>query len=621
MTRDSFTSLVNQLEAAWSDRPEGLLKHTVQWVVLGYITLLVTLLLGTALLAAGVVLAVKFQSFGGTLLAAAVALTGGMTAAFICGCLWVRFDPPPGLELSEEEHPDLYALIQETGAATGGVCFHRVILDPEMNASVVQNPRLGVLGWYRAYLVLGLPLLETLEVEEFKAVLAHEFAHVAGADGKTGAWLHRTRTTWERVVAHMSSGPYCPFIARFFNWFWPRFNSRAFILSRFNELAADRISAEAISPEALARGLQRLAIQGERLEDELWDPLERKFLGSGPLPEDVMEQMSALLRKNPDPKQAEMWLQRVLGKSRDAKDSHPSLADRVARLGFRAGDGTLPLDTISPPSSAAEDLLRPAFLAKARAVFSREWLAEAMKSPRTAQTGREGSRQETRTVKEAWNRIAALSRLDGLEKIQPEVVALLERRPNHSGALYLRGCHLAAKGDPNSTKFLEQAAADPTLSVRAFETLASFYAQIGRTAETASLKERAERHERELRSALVERNQVTKEDSFLPHDLCAREIDSLRDALEQEAVVRRAWVGAKQVKHFPSWRHLILVIDVRWPAFKPVSERAQQQLVARILDHWETDGYVHVVRLDETTRPILKALRQGMADSQVYRQR
>ena len=490
MTRDSFNSLVNRLEVAWSDKPEGLLKHTVRWVVLGYVTLLATLVAGLLLVAAGVVLAVTFQSFGGTLLAAAVALAGGLTATFIFGALWVRFDPPPGLELSEEDHPDLHALIAETSEIAGNVRFHRLILDPEMNASVVQNPRLGVLGWYRAYLVLGLPLLEVLDVEEFKAVLAHEFAHMAGADGKTGAWLHRTRTTWERVVAHMSSGPYCPFVARFFNWFWPRFNSRAFVLSRFNEFAADRISARAVSPEALARGLQRLAIQGERLEDELWDPLERKFLGSEPLPEDVMERMSALLRINPDPKQAEMWLRRVLGKSKHGEDSHPLLSARLDRLGFRPGDGTLPMDRIAPQVSAAEDLLRPSFLAKARAVFSREWLSEALKSPRSAPSGR-GSRQEARSVKEAWNRIAALSRLDGLEKIQPEVLALLERRPNHSGALYLRGCHLAAKGDPHSTKFLEQAAADPTLSVRAFETLASFYAQLGREAETTTMRERA----------------------------------------------------------------------------------------------------------------------------------
>lgn len=618
MTRESFNSLVTRLEVAWSDRPEGLMKQTVRWVILGYVTLLAGLFVGLLLLVIGVVIALKFQGIVGTLAAGLVAFAGLLTATFIFGCLWVRFDPPSGIELDEMDHPDLHEVIRETGDLAGGVRFHRVILDPEMNASVVQNPRLGVLGWYRAYLVIGLPLMETVAMEEFKAVLAHEFAHMKGADGKTGAWLHRTRMTWEKVVAHMSAGPFCFFLPRFFNWFWPRFNSRAFILSRFNELAADRISAEAVSPAALASGLQRLAIQGERLVDEFWDPLERATLGAGPLPEDVMERMTTLLRTNPDATKAGKWLDRALNKTTGAVDCHPGLADRLACLGCDPKKDPQLLNEVSPGTSAAEELFRPAFIARTRAAFSREWLAGALKSRKSDPVE---SRDGARSVKEAWNRIAALCRLDGLEKVQPEVIALLDRRPNHSGALFLRGCHLAAKGDPASAKFLEQAAADPILSVRAFETLANYHSKFGRTAETESLKQRAERHERELRAALVERSQVTKDDCFLPHDLCPREIDSLRQTLEQDVVIRRAWVGARQVNHFPSWRHLILVLDVRWPAFKPVTERMQQQLISRILENWEVDGYVHAIRFDEGTRLILRSLRRGIADSEVYRRK
>ena len=619
MTRDSFTSLLMRLEVAWSDKPEGLLKQTVCWVILGYITLLSIFCAGLLVAAGGVLIAVKFQGIAGTLLAGVVALAGLLTATFIFGCLWVRFDPPPGIPLSEEDHPDLHALIRETGARAGGIVFHRVIANAEMSASVVQNPRLGVLGWHRAYLVIGLPLMEALPVEELQAVLAHEFAHVAGKNGKTAAWLHRTRTTWERVAVHMSSARFCPFAAKFFNWFWPRLNSRACVLSRFNEQAADRTSADAVSCTALANGLRRLAIQGERLEDELWMPLERTRLGAGVLPDDVMERMSALLKTPPEAAKAEKWLQRALSKGSAESDRHPRLAARLASLEHGAAPGVLPGET-APSVSAAEELLRPAFLAKARAAFSREWLETSTRSRDAGEPGLRG-REGIRSVKEAWDRIAALCRLDGLEKVQPEVLALLDRRPNHSGALYLRGCHLAGKGDPASMKILEQAAADPILSVRAYEAQARFHSQFGRTEETANLKERAARHERELRAALVERTQVTRDDCFLPHDLCPRELESLRQTLEGEPVVRRAWAGAKQVKHFPGWRHLVLVVEVRWPAFKPVTQRMQQELNARILENWEADGYVHVIPFDENNRPILRALRRGCADSTVYRRR
>ena len=620
MAPDGVDSLVMKLEVAWSDRPEGLLGQTLGWVILGYATLLLALLCGVLLMVAGTVLAFGQPGPGGMVLAGALWVSGLLVATFIMVCLWVRFDPPSGITLARKEHPELHALIREICGRTGAASFHRVMLDAEMNASVVQNPRLGVFGWYRSYLVIGLPLMEVLTVEEFKAVLAHEFAHVAGADGKTCAWLYRTRATWERVVAHMSSGRCCSFVARFFTRFWPRFNSRAFMLSRFSEFAADRVSASAVSAQALANGLQRLAIQGARLEEEFWEPLEARISGSDPLPSDVMERMSALLRVNPDASKAESWLAAALGKATGTVDSHPGLADRLERLGVRpCGPFPLLLEVV-PPATAATELFRPGFTAEAQAVFGKEWLVKATKSRRTGSNAGLPV-QDARSVREAWNRIAALCRLDGLEKIQPEVLTLLERRPNHSGALFLRGCHLAEKGDPGSARYLEQAAADPTLSVRAFETLARFHAKFGRQEETASLRERAESHERELRAALVERNQVTKNDSFLPHDLCPRELDSLRQALECETAVRRAWVGARQVQHFPSWPHLILVLETGWPAFKPTSEAAQQQLIARVLESWEVDGYVQVLRYDEHTRLILRALKRGIADSEVYRRK
>ena len=106
MTRDNFNSLANRLEVAWCDRPEGLLKQTVGWVMLGYVTLLASVAAGLLLLAGGVVLAVHYQGVAGTLLAGAVAAAGLALAFFILGCLWVRFEPPAGqCQLGQADSP------------------------------------------------------------------------------------------------------------------------------------------------------------------------------------------------------------------------------------------------------------------------------------------------------------------------------------------------------------------------------------------------------------------------------------------------------------------------------------------------------------------------------------
>ena len=47
----------------------------------------------------------------------------------------------------------------------------------------LQLPRLGIFGWYRNYLIIGMPLMKSLTCEQFKAVLAHEFGHLAKVTG------------------------------------------------------------------------------------------------------------------------------------------------------------------------------------------------------------------------------------------------------------------------------------------------------------------------------------------------------------------------------------------------------------------------------------------------------
>jgi Zn-dependent protease with chaperone function len=615
MTRDTLNTLVAELDGPSGTQPRGLLRDTLIWVILGYITIFAALLACALVFAAGLYIALKFQGLTGTIVAGSVAFAGSLASVLLLGCLWVRFDPPEGIVLDARRHPRLHRLIRDTVAATGSVRFYQILLDAELNASAVQNPRLGVFGWYRTYLVIGLPLMEALTVEEFQAVLAHEVAHVVGPDGKTRAWLHRTRTTLEKIVGHMSTGRF-PFLSRFFHWFWPRFNARAFLLSRYNELEADRISAETVSAGALASGLRRLAIQGLRLDEQLWQPLEAAIIGSETLPPDVMEKMSALIRTDPDPATEARWTVQVLAKSTELTDLHPGLAERLTRLGHpEVSTGSL-----VPRESAAEDLLDEPFVAEVRARFSSGWLAGAL-AARKSSHGRSGAASDRRSVQEAWKRIAALSRLDGLEKIQPEVLALLERRPDHSGALFLRGCHLAEKGQEGSTHFLEKAASDPTIAVRAYETLARYHSRFGDPAETALLKERADRHEREMRAALIERGQVGEGDSFLPHDLGETELELLQEILAADPAVRRVWLGAKEVRHFPCWRHLVLVVEARWPAFKPVSERMQQQVLTRIVERWEVDAYVQPLRYDDGTRPILRAIRRQVADSEIYRRK
>lgn len=615
MSRDSFQALVNRLETAWCGRPEGLLRHTVGWVTLGYAALAAPVLAGLTLLAAGVTLSIFYQSLAVTILAALIALAGLALAVFVLGCLRVRFEIPEGLVLDEKDHPELHRLLAELGDRAGGIRFHRVILDPEMNASVVQNPRLGVFGWYRAHLVIGLPLMEGLPLDELKAVLAHEIGHLTRADGKTCAWLHRTRETWEHVVERFSANGSCPVFGDFLHWFWPRFSSRVIVLSRFSELAADQFAAQAVSPQALASGLRRLAILGKRTEREFWKPLDQAVDESPDLPRDVMDRLSEVVRRPVESGQAAAWLAEAVAVPTGSTDSHPGLATRLAALDLPAD-----LDNVLPPEfpegmSSADHFFTPAFLDHSRRHFSRIWLEDATEG-RARRTHKNGLEQAAGTRK-TWSRIAHLARLDGVAKVQPEVMALLERQPAHSGALLMRGSHLAEKCDPQACEFLEQATFDPTVAGRAFEVLECFHTRHGREKEAANVKERALQHDRELRAALVERSRISPCDSFFPHDLCDSDHQALRELLTGEPAVARAWLGAKEVRHFPCWPVVVIGLELD----RRLSASARRLLDEQLMHLWAGEAYVLIFAVDEGMKPSLRALRRAVPDSEVYRRK
>ncbi|MCW1887222.1 M48 family metallopeptidase [Luteolibacter flavescens] len=615
MSQTRFESLVHRLEIAWSDRPEGLLKRTVGWVSLGYGALAAPVLAGVMLVITGVVMAVLYNTPGAILLAGAIALAGLSLISFMLGCLWVRFEPPAGLPLKPKDHPELHRLLRDLGDLAGGVRFHQVTLNAEMNASVVQNPRIGFFGWYRAHLVIGVPLLEALPLDELRAVLAHEMGHLTRADGKTCTWLYRTRETWERVMERLTRNGDVPVVGEFFQWFWLHFNSRVLVLSRFSELAADQFAARAVSPETLASGLRRLAILGKHTGCVFWEPLDLAMQKNGDFPTDVMDRLSKAIRQPVEPRQAALWLAEAMAVGTGPTESHPGLARRLAALGIPESAACELPQPLPDGTSAADRLFAPGFLDRSRRHFSSMWVEESKKThdERTHQQELE----QVAGVRKAWDRIAALVRLDGLEKVQPEVMALLERQPAHSGALYLRGSHLAEKSDPTACDFLERATSDPAIASQAYEALERFHANQGRVLEAALIKDRAHQHDLELRAALMERSQLKATDSFLPHELCSNDLQALRDLLDASSGVKRALMVSKEVEHFRGWPFVVIALELTYD----LTDHSRRKLETDIVRAWGGEAYVMVFSVDEETRQVLRALRRAVPESEVYRRK
>jgi len=114
--------------------------------------------------------------------------------------------------------------------------------------------------------------LEGLSPDEARAVLAHELAHLSRRHGRTGRWIYYLRRSWENAFEQLSKtrghrqAPLQSRILELVNWFWPRFNAHAFVLSRTNEYEADAVSVRLTSRGPALYRSRRVGVNGRECQ-------------------------------------------------------------------------------------------------------------------------------------------------------------------------------------------------------------------------------------------------------------------------------------------------------------------------------------------------------------------
>ena len=248
---------------------------------------------------------------------------------------WDRFEPP-GPRLSPQEQPRLFAEISAIAQQLGQTAPAEVYLTQEMNAGVFE--RGGILGLgRRRVMLIGLALLQTLSLSQFRFVLAHEFGHYHGGDTALGPWIYRTRAALERSVVGLRERSWlqAPFI-----WYWKMFMRLTQAVARQQEFAADALAARLVGSRPSIESLRRLgglslAFQGYWL-NEYTVAVNAGFMpsfGEG-LAQFLQGADVKAVMARADQFEAEEA-------ETDAYDSHPSTRERIAALAdLPPGGGT-----------------------------------------------------------------------------------------------------------------------------------------------------------------------------------------------------------------------------------------------------------------------------------------
>jgi Zn-dependent protease with chaperone function len=96
--------------------------------------------------------------------------------------------------LDADEQPRLQAFVGELAEAAKAPRPRRISLSPGVNAAMVARFGAG------RELVIGLGLINVLDLRELEAALAHEFGHFSQSSTRVGQWAHRATIVLREVV-------------------------------------------------------------------------------------------------------------------------------------------------------------------------------------------------------------------------------------------------------------------------------------------------------------------------------------------------------------------------------------------------------------------------------------
>ncbi len=425
------------------------------WVALGYGILalfplsLLTLVLTTVLWAQQ-----NHNSNPVTLLClvSLLAALGLSLSAFV-----VRLAPPPGIPLRPEDAPALFETSARLAKKLRMRPFTRILLTPEGGAGVVELPRPW--GATVSYLLIGLPLLEALSLEELEAVLVHELGHLRGGDSRFTRATVRLSAIWERLYG-LSEGKRA--FRRLACWYFPRLAVHTFAVRRNNERAADALAAQTCGPRALALALCSVEGRLRYLEETFRAALETRARAVPHPPERLFSAYLATLQAPLTDADVRQALCRALGEAHVPTDSHPGLQERLEALGQSA--------RLAPPPevSAAEVLLGPCRerLTETLDALWRKQLAPAWRKTftETRAQKRERVQLDERLARGEWldgalrvRHALLVERFDGPEAARPYLERLRLHPEVGAAALFALGRLDLEAGNPDGLWRVESA--------------------------------------------------------------------------------------------------------------------------------------------------------------------
>jgi Zn-dependent protease with chaperone function len=582
MEQEAFEALIARNEERAARTPRAYRWRVFCLATLGYLylALVVGLLIG---LLGAIVGSLSTLSVVGIKLLIIV----GAPLLMILRAMWVKLTPPSGVALTRENSPSLYRMLEDLRRRLKTPRLHRVLLTADFNAGITQVPRLGLLGWYQNYLLIGLPLMKALTVEQFRAVLAHEFGHLSAGHSRVTNRIYRLRIVWQRLnqafteTRHWGSFLIRPFVKRYI----PYFNATSFPLARANEYEADAASVRVTSARSAAQALTSVNVAGAYLTEKYWPAIN---LAARETPQPSFAPYSAFQAQDIKDVPVEVlkgWQDKALARVTSYADTHPSLADRLRAIGVEA--------EFAPPSKGegAETLLGP-HRAQWESEFDEHWRTKVAESWKRLHERTQANRVRIAELRAK----AAQAELDEpaaieLVNLEEEVGegsaaalamrrALMEKYPNSQPLRFALARQLLQAGDSEGVAAMESVmAAEPEAVLLGTQILRDFYARQNQMPIATRWHQKYLERANLVQTGQRERSRWLLSDAVVPHGLASEDLARLVAQLKVITELKRTYLARKLTRHLPD--KPLYVLGFRCTPWWKLDDRAKRNALTQ----------------------------------------
>ncbi|MBO9674488.1 MAG: M48 family metalloprotease [Sphingobacteriaceae bacterium] len=186
-------------------------------------------------------------------------------------------------QVTKTEQPELFKMIDEIVGEVGTDFPKKVYFSSEVNASVFYDSSFWSMFLpVRKNLHIGLGLMNTISIDELKAILAHEFGHFSQKSMRTGSYVYNVnQVIYNTLYENEGYGNFAQKLAGISNYFaffvvlagkiingiqfilkkiYDVVNLNHLALSREMEFHADTVAASVAGSDALITALHRLQL-------------------------------------------------------------------------------------------------------------------------------------------------------------------------------------------------------------------------------------------------------------------------------------------------------------------------------------------------------------------------